>query len=151
MSETLLSALPRQFPAQEGDLPHSAEDFVYEFGDVVSALLYSTLFLPDFIEVEDSILLSFGNKEQAQSFLDAEKKWKKNLSDLESSFNWIEVPYLFSNRKSNGEEDNLLAEKIVESWRYKLKFLFPARTFVISVIGPEVTGSVVGVQFYELR
>jgi len=124
---------------------------MHEFGDVVSALLYSVLFVPDFIEVEHSVLLTFGREDQAQKFVKAKNNTKMTLSALESSFNFVEVPYLFSNRDSTDDEDKLLSETIAEAWRGRLKTLYPTRVFVVSPIGPEITGSVVGVHFFELR
>ena len=151
MGEILIAALRRKFKAIEGAVAHSPEDFMHEFGDVVSALLYSVLFVPDFIEVEHSVLLTFGREDQAQKFVKAKNNTKMTLSALESSFNFVEVPYLFSNRDSTDDEDKLLSETIAEAWRGRLKTLYPTRVFVVSPIGPEITGSVVGVHFFELR
>lgn len=152
MGGLLLGALRRKFPATEGLVEHDPADFLHEFGDVVSALMYSALFVPQFIEVEDSILLDcFGPSDAKQGFLDAKKESKISLPELESNFNWVEVPYLFSNHDSTDDEVNLLAGKIVEAWRGRLKALYPNRTFVVSTIPPEETGSVIGVQFFQLR
>src|SRR6266700_2692102 len=151
MGEILIAALRRKFKAREGAVAHSPENFMYEFGDVVSALLYSALFVPDFLEVDNSVLINFGRADQAHKFVEAKKKSKMTLSALESSFNFVEVPYLFSNRDSTDDEDKLLSETIAEAWRGRLKTLYPTRTFVVSPIGPNSTGSIVGVHFFELR
>src|SRR5258708_22744099 len=98
MSEILIDALRRKFKAIEGAVAHSPEDFMHEFGDVVSALLYSVLFVPDFVEVDNSVLLDFGRQDQAQKFVEAKNDTKMTLSALESSFNFVELPYLFSIR-----------------------------------------------------
>src|SRR5437870_4598141 len=130
MGEILIAALRRKFKAQEGPVAHSPEDFMHEFGDVVSALLYSVLFVPDFVEVENSVLLRFGREDQAQKFVEAKNNTKMTLSALESSFNFVEVPYLFSNSDTTDDEAKLLAETIAEAWRGRLKTLYPTRIFV---------------------
>ena len=150
MSDVLLEALRRRFRAIEGTVQHVPDDFLHEFGDVVSALMYSRVFMPDFVEVDGSILLGLYFPDRAQEFRAAKAKGR-SLAAVEASFNSIEVPYLFSNRDSTDEEDTLLANKIEEAWRARLKCLYPKREFVVATLSPEKTGSVVGVQFYEIR
>jgi hypothetical protein len=149
MNEILLGALRRRFKALEGAVPHAPCDFLHEFGDAISALLYAVVFVPEFVEIDGSVLLDGFSAHDR--FLEAKSRNESSLATLESSFNFIKVSYLFSNRDSTDDEDRLLAEKIADAWRYRLKGLYPKQTFVVSVINPQVTGSVVGVHFFELR
>src|SRR4051812_2182103 len=117
MSEDLLNAFRRRFSLVEGSLRHEPIDFLHEVGDVVSALLYAELFVPSFVEVDDSVLLeSINDQERQNNFREAKKNGGRPLADLESSFNFIEVPYLFSNREGSEGEDRLLAERIADAW-----------------------------------
>lgn len=123
-------------------------DYLHEFGNVQSALLYSILFIPDFVEVDGSVLIKMG---QEETFSAGKKSGAMSLVDLEASFNFIEVPYVFSDRDSTDGEDTMLATRIAEAWRARLTLMFPGRSFRVSVLPPSETGSVIGVQFYEIR
>jgi hypothetical protein len=83
--------------------------------------------------------------------LDAKKAAAWSLPELEISFNFLEVSYAFSDRRSSNGGDALLAEFIAEAWRGRLTLLYSPRKFEVSVLSPEQTGSVVGVQFFEIR
>ena len=68
--------------------PH---DIIHQFGDPVSALLYSTLFHPELIEVDDSVLLLNNIHQAADRFRAARRSGQLSLAALEASFNTIEV------------------------------------------------------------
>jgi hypothetical protein len=143
--------LRRHFHPTEGVEPYDASDFAHQFGNVVDALLYIPLFCPKFIEVEGSVLLDQGAS-QAKKFIDAKRASKMSLQDLESSFNFLEMSYAFSNRPADTEEDDeLLAQFLEESWRGRLALLFPSRQFRVSILSPGESGSVTAIQFFELR
>jgi hypothetical protein len=146
----LTEALRRKFKPNEGIIPHSEYDFLHEFGDTVSALLYGSLFSPEFIEVDGSILIDIDPSDRAREFL-TKKPSGWCVAELEASFNFIEIPYIFANRDSSDQEDELLAKMVAESWQAKLNLKFPTRKFIVSALPPEQTGSVAGVQFYEER
>ncbi len=67
------------------------------------------------------------------------------------------MPYLFANKEmfcdddKDEDEDEVLAEFIAEAWRGRLLKLFPERKFIVEVIPPDPTGSVVSVGFKEVR
>lgn len=89
----------------------------------------------------------------AKRFREAKKKSPGQLREIESSFNFTEVPYLFAGngRDASDEEDRQLAGRIAEAWRAWLHHRYPGRRFCVEVIPPEEAGSVVSVSFYERR
>ena len=52
---------------------------------------------------------------------------------------------------TSDEEDLVLAEKLAEMWRYRLKVVYPERKFMVETLSPEETRDVVGVIFYTDR
>lgn len=148
MDEEFLNVLRERFKPREGTLRHEPLDYLYEFADIPTALMCSALFVPDFIEVDGSVLLDKGD-DTAVDFRTAKQDTSWPLAELEASFNWVEVAYLFADRGESN--DSMLAEKIAEAWRGRLKHLFPQRSFAVVVMPPEDTGSVIGVGFTEVR
>jgi hypothetical protein len=141
-------------------------DIVHQFGDMVSALLYSTIFFPDFIEVDDSILLRDNfidadgscRRAKEESFRSGKIETNRTVAEREASHNSIEVAYLFANREvSLNEADDSeapemkLAVIIADAWRDKLRRHYPSRTFSVSVLSAEESGSVISVEFFEIR
>jgi hypothetical protein len=133
----------------EGSVAHEVQDYVHEFGDPTSALLYGTLFVPEFTEVDGSVLLAAHGRER--EFRDAKAQRNMPLSELEASFNYVEVPYLFLNGACSDAEELLLAKMIAKAWRAQLLMLYPNRMFDILVRLPEETGHVAEVRFSEVR
>jgi hypothetical protein len=133
-------------------------DLVHQFGDMVSALLYSTVFFPEFVEVDDSILLKDNIPDVEAEFRRGALESQSPLAVREAAFNSIEVVYLFMNRDVSLDESEYseiveikLAQIIADAWADRLKRLYPARVFRVSVITPEESGSVYSVEFYEVR
>jgi hypothetical protein len=133
-------------------------DIVHQFGDMVSALLYSTIFFPEFIEVEDSILLKDNITNVEESFRRGKIDSKSTVAEREASYNSIEVAYLFANVEvSLNEADDSeapemkLAIIIADAWRDKLRRHYPSRVFSVSVLSAEESGSVISVEFFEIR
>jgi hypothetical protein len=124
---------------------------------MISALLYSTIFFPEFVEVDDSILLKNNVDDVENRFRSARIASDLSLADSEASFNSIEVGYIFSTRPISDYDtdtsplEQKLAEIIAYSWRLKLKDLYPSRVFSVSVLTPEESGSVISVEFFEIR
>jgi len=148
-SSGLLHRLHRYFSTSaDRDL----NDFLFEYGNVQSALLYARLFVPEFKLVAGRVILDDGNAPEAYA-----KAITESLSGEvdPDSFNWIEVFYLFAESDTgidphHYDDDHVLAELIAEAWRGRLLSLFPDRKFVVEVMSPDVTGSVVGVGFREI-
>lgn len=142
-----------------GTVPWDRVDYLHAFGNVRGALLYSTLFVPELIEVEGCVFLKDigiyppgGWEEVAARIRVARKTSPEALKELVDSCNWVEVPYLFSDRSGSTEEDEALAQVIVQAWRARLKDRFPDRCFAVHVLDSLWTGDpgVVGVGFEEL-
>lgn len=153
MSDELLAVLKAKYRPIEGDVPHSHMDVLHQFGSVSAALLHSILFIPNFLEIDGSILLDPGEAQGdcADRFRAAKVRDDLSLSELEASFNFFELPYLFSNRNTTHTEMLLLAEKMGGAWKSRLRELFPERRFIVTVIGAGETQEDVGVQFFEDR
>ncbi len=79
------------------------------------------------------------------------------LAALEAAFNSVEVGYIFSTRPISDSDtdtsplERKLAEIIAYSWKLKLKDLYPSRVFSVSVLTAEESGSVISVEFFEIR
>gem|GEM_PF-978193 len=150
MSKTrsLLDTIRRYFPDNGG---FEEVDFLHVYGDPIQALLYSALFCPETVEVDGMVFLTLqvsdrDDVERVRRYLiDVEG----NRQAVESSFNFVEVPYLFGASPSTDEDDLLLAERLADSWRAWLSYIHPDRQFVVEVLSPEVTGSVVGIHFFQ--
>jgi len=154
-STRLLLAVKDRFQHSGQDGLNAVSDFLHSEGKASEALLYSALFSPDLVLLNDSVLLAWmvpDDKSKA-SFKRLSEKASNSLWKLESSYNFVEVGYLFdaSGRDTSDEEDELLAVRIRDAWRGWLKVTFPNRCFSVEVLSPEITGSCVGVRFFELR
>ncbi|MGH6712656.1 MAG: hypothetical protein ACREEK_27310 [Bradyrhizobium sp.] len=148
----LLTYLRQHFRAVEGTTPHDAWDFTHQFGNAVDALLYVPLYCPEFIEVDGSILLNRMGSDFEKRFVEVKRTSKLALTEIESSFNVLELGYAFSDRTrvSNGE-NALLAESVAEAWRARLVYLYSPGRFEVSVRWAEQTGDTAEVHFFELR
>lgn len=141
-------ALKRLYGAEA----NKAADFLYRFGSVKQALLFTELFVPDLVEVSGHVLLrSFKPQGIEGNFLAAVGQSSMPLAELVDSFNWTEIPYLFVAEEGVDEEYQLLAEVVAEAWHGRLKHLFPDRVFEVRVMSPDETGGAVGVGFRQIR
>ena len=146
------------FLPEDATFSEDPKDLVHQYGDMISALLYSTIFFPEFIEVDGSILLKNNVSDVETRFRSGGAELNLSLAESEASFNSIEVAYLFSNRRSAIDDtdcsdaiEQKLAKIIADAWRCRLEDLYPSRIFSVSVLTPEESGSVYSVEFYELR
>lgn len=131
-------------------------DFLHGFGTVSGALLYAALFVPEFVEVEGCVFLkNFGVRPPggwevvARCVRQARAASPEALRAFLETCNWVELLYLFGSRAASDEECAALAALTVETWRARLLDRFPDRRFVVRVIGPEESGSVVSIGFVE--
>lgn len=137
-------------------VPWDLDDFVHNFGNVASALVHSILFVPEFVEVAGHVFLrDLGPGPRDIPALTSQMaavaaKSSAHLKRIVASYNWVEVPYLFVDRSGSDDEVRLLADRMADSWRVRLQARFPDRQFVIRVMEPAETGSVLGVGFEEL-
>ena len=129
-------------------------DILHKFGKISDALMCAALFCPRFLEVDGSVLLDKGAPETVERFTQAKEntKGEMSLSEIESSFNYLELSYVFSPTCEEFESDSeVLASFLVEAWRSQLFARYPTRRFQVEVLPPEVTGHVTWVQFFEIR
>jgi hypothetical protein len=152
-----LSFILPYFSHEDATFSDSPQDLIFQCGDMVSALLYSTIFFPEFIEVDGSILLKENVPDVENKFRSRRVDSTLSLAESEASYNSIEVAYAFSTRPiadydtdTSPLEQNL-AEIIAYSWRLRLKDLYPSRVFSVSVLTAEESGSVISVEFFEIR
>ncbi|TVQ83094.1 MAG: hypothetical protein EA357_07060 [Micavibrio sp.] len=158
MSEAikLIDVIERKFEKTVGDEKFdSLGDWLYAAGKASEALLYSTLFMPELVEVDGSVLLAWSilDKSSKKRFLDNLDAGIESREVLEASFNFIEVGYLFNpqGRDTSDAEDELLAELLGNAWAGWLKLSYPERSFKVEVLSADITGSTVGVHFFEQR
>lgn len=138
------------------DANFSPDDYLYMFGKESDAFFYSTLYLPELIEVESVVFLQWGvdSQEAINKLKDNLKKDKTNptrLVELEESYNYIEVGYLFSDSDLDDHHEQLFAEKIRLAWDGWLKIKYPERKFNVRIMSEEETAGPVGVTFHEIR
>ncbi len=137
--------------AEDASFTEDTQQLVWNYCTMSTALLHATIFFPEFIEVEGSILLKMGDTEKAAIFIKAKAQGDWPLAKLEDSFNWIEPDRLFADSAGSEAMEIKLAHIIADSWRARLGQLYPARTFTVYVIDPDITGYSWGVGFYEVR
>lgn len=129
------------------------EDYIHAYGKASDALIYSTIFMPELIVLNDSVLIKSNveSDELKASFLSSIRN-SDSVSKIEASFNFIEVIYLFgSYRNISNLEESLLAHRIRDAWDGWLKIQFPKRRFIVEVLSSKKTGSNVGVHFFQKR
>jgi hypothetical protein len=129
-------------------------DFVYAFGSPLDALMYSRLFWPEFVEINEMVFLkgTIEDEDDRRRLAEAFEQNRRDRSETEQAFNLVEVPSdLFGKRMGDTteEEDHWLAERLAEMWRSRLQLIYPNRQFVVEVLNPENTGGEVGVIFYQ--
>jgi hypothetical protein len=157
LAAIIVSVLRKALAGERDVTGWGRDDFLYGFGSTRGALIYSVLFAPNFVEVDGFIFIddySASSPERwdqlATNIREARAKSSDDLAVLVSSYNWLEVPYLFSDHRGADEEDTILARVIADAWRARLRGLYPDRTFEVRVLPPSETGSTIGVGFVEL-
>jgi hypothetical protein len=151
----LFEVLREKFKDSLGEDTETLSELLHAVGDASQALLHSILFMPELLVINDSVVLAFSFQyDSAKSdFVNLLAEGKRSRQEIEASFNWVEVAYLFdgSQGPATDEEDELLAGMVRDAWDGWLRVSFPDRRFTVEVLPPEVTGSSVGVRFYENR
>lgn len=150
----LTALLTRRYGPGTGAIPWEWSDYLHCFGGLEGALLYAALFVPALIEVEGCVFLKAlgvkpagGWEEVAAGARAARAESPQRLKRYVDSFNWIELPHLFSDWDASEVEAEALAEVLAQAWRGRLKDLFPGRRFDVRVLAPEETGYALGLGF----
>lgn len=154
VTDRILDALHRNF-GQSGYENFSAHDFLHAEGSAKNAILYSTLFFPEFIEVDGVVLLKMNVADQVNldRFRLLKASEKQSQCELEKSFNFLEIAYCFCSGRDQlkSVDEELLAELVAESWKCHLKGSFPHRNFIVRVCRPGEISDVFAVCFEEIR
>jgi len=147
--------LVRRLANQHGDIDSSGfniTDFVHAVGSGLDALMYSRLFWPEFVEIRGMIFLKETVEDEEDRSLVAKtlERYGGQKQPVEKDLNFVEVAHLFGSRagETTEAEDSLLAERLVEMWRCKLKLRYPARIFVVETV-PSEEDAGMGVVFYQ--
>lgn len=151
-TDRILDALRRNF-GQSGYENFAAHDFLHAEGSARKAILYSTLFFPEFVEVDGIVLLKMNVADQVnlERFRLMKSVEGKSQRELEQSFNFLEIAYCFgAGRNELAEADEeLLADLVAESWKCRLKCDYSHRRFKVYVRGPGEISDVFTVNFEE--
>lgn len=154
MAADLVPLLRAAFADGHDTANWTRDDFLHGFGTLHGALLYAALFAPTFIEVEGCIFLAeFAQppgEELAGKIRAARTQSASALAQFLDSCNWLEVPYLFADRRGSDEEVDTLAHAIADAWRLRLRGCYPNRQFEVRVLPASETGGTIGVGFIEL-
>ena len=131
-------------------------DFLSAFGSPLDAIVYSKLFWPEFVEVDDMVFLKerFETEEDHISLKEVFRKYGGDRCKVEQAFNFYEIPWDFLCGRvgeTTEEEDDWLAERLVEMWAACLRLLYPERRFIVKLLEPEETGGEIGIIFYQDR
>ncbi|WP_145754880.1 hypothetical protein [Nitrospirillum amazonense] len=132
----------------------SVGDIFYREANAKGAFLYSALFMPTILEVEGSIIIDLFSGEIQERFLKKKSEWKGSIQELEASFNFFELPYLFGiehRMETSDAEDACLCEIIANVWRSLLRETYPERRIIVECLSPEESGSVSSISVSELR
>lgn len=148
-TDDIRKALRRLFPDVRGGF--ELTDYLHAVGSPAQALLAaSALFFPRFHFFDGSVLLADAiDTEEARTRFRTGLNGGTPRSELEESFNMVEVGYAFGpNRNETTEaDDEMLAEMVCLGWQAKLARDFPDVHFDVRVIPSSETGSVAAVTF----
>jgi hypothetical protein len=129
-------------------------DSIWRHGSAIEAIMYSALFWPEISETLGFVLLKNRiDTEEAKTRLSKAISENMDLSEVEESFNLVELPSdIFSRLQDTTDEQvEHLAGCLVEMWRAKLQLAYPNREFVVRVLSPNETGGEVGITFSQKR
>lgn len=153
--DELLGKLREIYSAPDID-PSSFDvrDMIYAFGSPLTAIMYSRLFWPEFVEIDGMVFMegTIEDEGDRRQLTLAFERCGKDRSLTERSFNLVEVPaHLFGRNagETTEAEDFWFAQRLRDMWDARLKTLYPERRFVVEVLTPETTGGEVGIIFYQ--
>lgn len=153
-TEKIINALKRNF-GKSGYENFSAFDFLHAEGSAKNAILYGSLFFPEFVEIDGTVLLktNVADQENLDRFYSLRSSGTKHHVEIEDSFNFLEVIYCFGGERNelSFEDEELLAEMVAESWRCRLVASFPGRSFEVKVCHPGEISDVFSVRFREQK
>jgi hypothetical protein len=154
MTEQEVIADIRSHYSDEDKGDFDAVDLIWRHGSVIEAIMYSKLFWPEVTETLGFVLLKDRiDTEEAKTRLSKAISEKMDLSELEESFNLIELPSDVFSRTEDATDEQVehLAACLVEMWQAKLQLAYPNRAFLVRVLSPNETGGDVGITFCQER
>lgn len=130
-----------------------AVDELFEFvGNAEEALLYASLFNPLTIVIDGLVFLknqiNLNNLNERVSHCRS-SGWSED--EIERSFNFVEVGYMFNDRETDEAIDGILADCLRDTWELVLNARYPERRFDVTVIGEEDSGSITSLTFCQQR
>lgn len=135
--------------SSKNNLREDLIDMMFHNGSLYEALLYSNLFVPPFLEIDDAVFLNDGTYRFPEDYNKSLASSTLGKLELLLSFNRREIPYMFSETDIDISHCYLLAGLIAEAWDARLKKLFPAKKFFVRVSGSNVEGGGVFVEFEQ--
>lgn len=144
----------RVFYSGQDTTNFNVRDFIYAYGSPLLAIMYSRLFWPEYIEINDMVFLKerIEDEEDRQSLMKAFDSYGGDRQKTEQAFNLTEIPSDVFGKlmgETAEEEDRHFAERLAEMWRCRLQIIYPERRFTVEVLEPEETGGEIGVVFYQ--
>ena len=148
--EALIRTLQRRFSDRD-TTGFRLRDFIYAEGSPVDALLYSSLFWPELLEVDGAILLRATVEDDDGLARIRAVVRERGPVETERRFNLWDFSDLFGNGLAdiNDDEAELLMTRLAEMWRCRLHAQFPDRRFALEVLTPEDTGGDIAILFYQ--
>lgn len=128
-------------------------DFLHSEGSPLSALFYSRLFWPEFVEFNGMIFFkeTIEDNDDIARVNKTFEKYGFDRTKTEKSFNLVEISSLFGRRigESTVQEDEILINRLAEMWKCCLRYKYPDQDFVVEILSPEETGGDIGIIFYQ--
>lgn len=108
-------------------------DWLHAVGDHAGALLYSILFTPEVLVLNDCVFFTpfLGSRERLEKQLVGARSAAEKCR-IEWSWNYVELPYLFNSvvlAEEQEEHLELLAQKLASAWNAWLGSQFPGEEF----------------------
>lgn len=135
--------------AEMGVTELSLSEYIQQRGNFQLAVAFSKLFDPDFVEVDDLVLLA--ERCDPDSLATWRETLKNNRQQIEAMVNHVHVYDLFADDTDLPDEVYAyLGATIAKFWRFALAERFPQRRFKV-VCSDEPTDYGPTITFYQIR
>jgi hypothetical protein len=155
--EDLLSSLRGHFSSGEAE-GYDVLDFVYRYGSVLEALMFSRLFWPEFAEADGMVFFKEGVQDPKlrQRIRDYLERTGGDRAAVEQSFNLREVTIQLLGKdlkETTDEQIDWVEERLCEMWQARLSALYPDRRFKVELVNldPDEPEGDTGITFYQIR
>jgi hypothetical protein len=132
---SLLQRLHERFPGDDTS-NFDLMDFIYAKGSAFTALWYSRLFWPEFVEIDGMIFFkeSMSSREQRQRLAEAVQELGHDRRGIEEAINVVYAAGIFQRHDTTDEEFQWLLERLVEMWASRLRNVYPERHFRVELL-----------------